>query len=105
MPEPQKHQEAVKAHTAVQCLDYRGFAASHLPELLTSFSSRESGLTDKEAAKRLASVGLNMITQKHERAVVLQFLTRFANPLVAVLIVIAGFSFFLGDKASAILVS
>ena len=45
-----------------------------------------TGLTSAEAARRLSQYGLNVLKQPLQRAVVLQFLTHFRNPLVLVLL-------------------
>ncbi len=58
------------------------------------------GLSSAEAKKLLAEHGLNEIPRKKE-SVVFQFLGRFKNPLVLVLLVAAIISAFSGDDASA----
>jgi len=62
------------------------------------------GLTETEAKQRLEEFGYNEPARKKERAMIIQILTKFLNPLVIVLLVIAGFSIFFGEKISAILV-
>ncbi len=62
------------------------------------------GLTETEAKQRLEEYGYNEPARKKERAIIFQILVKFLNPLVIVLLVIAGFSIFFGEKISAILV-
>ena len=53
-----------------------------------SMSSREAaGLSAIEAAARLQQVGPNRLNPALQRAVALQFLLQFKNPLVLVLLV------------------
>jgi Mg2+-importing ATPase len=62
------------------------------------------GLTETEAKQRLEEYGYNEPAREKERAIILQLLSKFLNPLVIVLLVIAGFSIFFGEKISALLV-
>src|SRR4051812_23245845 len=59
-----------------------------------------AGLTSREAAKRLAHYGPNALAQGPSRPVVLEFLSRFTNPLVIILMFAATLSAFLGDLVS-----
>ncbi|HVW67072.1 MAG TPA: magnesium-translocating P-type ATPase [Candidatus Peribacteraceae bacterium] len=93
------------SHTAARCEEYESFARAAEAGLYRSLQSSADGLKDAEASKRFAAVGPNVLVHKREKNIVIQFLLRFANPLVAVLLIIAAFSVFLGDIASAILVS
>ena len=60
-----------------------------------------TGLTQKEAAKRLAEFGPNEIVRAKKLSALVDFLLRFKNPLVLVLLVAAVISAFLGDPVSA----
>lgn len=62
------------------------------------------GLTETEAKQRLEEYGYNEPARKKERAIIIQLLAKFLNPLVIVLLIIAGFSIFFGEKISAFLV-
>src|ERR1051325_5580188 len=62
------------------------------------------GLTDREAHSRLLSTGLNEPAKKKKRTLLKQILSKFANPLVIVLLIIAAFSEFFGERISAALV-
>ena len=85
-------------------IDYLEFAELSVDALLERFKTRLNGLTDEEVEERQDEFGYNEIArQKH--SVVFQFVSKFSNPLVIVLLIIAGFSFFFGQKISGILVS
>lgn len=62
------------------------------------------GLTEQEAENRLLEYGLNEPARKKKRTIIIQIASKFLNPLVIVLLVIAGFSLFFGEKVEAILV-
>lgn len=63
------------------------------------------GLTSVEAASRLAQVGPNVIGGKQRKAVVLEFLYHFRNPLVLILLVAGVFSGITGDKTSFVIIN
>ena len=73
-------------------------------EVFKQFRTSSKGLSDEEAASRLQQYGFNEPARKKKRTIVLQILLKFVNPLVIVLLVIAGFSLFFGEQISAILV-
>ena len=62
------------------------------------------GLTEQEAQNRLELYGFNEPAKKKKRTILIQILSKFINPLVIVLLVIAAFSLFFGEKIEAILV-
>lgn len=59
-----------------------------------------TGLTSREAAKRLKRYGPNALAEGKKRPVILMFLSRFTNPLVIILLFAAILSVFLGDRVS-----
>jgi len=72
--------------------------------LLKGFATSPKGLADSEASARLEQYGYNEPAKKKKRAIVFQIVTKFFNPLVVVLLIIAAFSLFFGEKISAVLV-
>ncbi len=80
------------------------YVGSSTEKLLEKFSTSLKGLTESEVQGRLKQFGFNEPAPKKKKAVFLQLFSRFLNPLVIVLLVIAGLSLFLGEKISAILV-
>lgn len=73
-------------------------------ELLQKLRTSQKGLTDDEVSARLEEYGYNEPARKKKRTIIFQILSKFVNPLVIVLLIIAGFSIFFGEKISAILV-
>ena len=67
--------------------------------------SRPVGLTAADAAERLASVGPNAVAQAPHMRLALKVAKRFAEPLVAILLVAAAISGFTGDIASFAIIS
>jgi len=72
--------------------------------LFEKLSTSLKGLSDEEAQKRLIEYGYNEPAKKKKRTILFQIISKFFNPLVIVLLVIAFFSFFFGEKISAVLV-
>ena len=73
--------------------------------ILERFATSLKGLTTEEAEKRLEEYGYNEPVRKKKRSIVFQIISKFFNPLVIVLLIIALFSIFFGEKISAVLVS
>ena len=63
------------------------------------------GLSGEEARNRLEEYGTNELARPGRRAAILHLIFMFVNPLVIVLLVIAGISFYFGERVSALLVS
>jgi len=82
--------------------DYVRSDGASLLERLKTF---EKGLSDQEALTRLAFFGFNEPAKKKKRTILVQILSKIFNPLVIVLLIIAGFSEFFGERMSAILVA
>ena len=81
------------------------FWQSSLESLLAELRTDGSGLDEAEAARRIAVHGPNVLRPRRERAIVLQFLSRFGNPLVILLLVAATISAFTGDAASFVIIA
>jgi Mg2+-importing ATPase len=60
----------------------------------------EHGLASKDIARRLAEHGENLLTRRRRRRLVFDYLARFRNPLVLLLLVASAISAVLGDVAS-----
>ena len=60
--------------------------------LLDQLTSSPNGLNSAEAAARLKQFGPNLIHGERKRALVLQFLTKFRNPLVIILLIASALS-------------
>ncbi len=81
------------------------FWRSSLESLQTELRTDGSGLDEAEAARRIVAYGPNGLRPRHERAVVLQFLSRFGNPLVILLLTAAAISAFVGDVVSFVIIA
>ncbi|MFH0805029.1 MAG: cation-transporting P-type ATPase, partial [Patescibacteria group bacterium] len=73
--------------------------------VLGEMESHVIGLDDTEAAVRRRRWGQNEIASRHRRSILWQLGSRFASPLVLILLVIAAFSFVFGDRISATIVT
>jgi len=82
-----------------------GFWQQSIPELLKQLNATASGLTSNEAADRLKQVGPNVLRPPRKRAIVLQFLAKFKNPLVLILLIASAVSAFTGDVTSFFIIS
>jgi len=80
------------------------YISSTTDVLLSQLRTSLKGLSDEEASLRLEQYGSNEPAKRRKRTVLLQFASKFINPLVIVLVIIAGFSLFFGEKMSAVLV-
>ncbi|HEX7077578.1 MAG TPA: magnesium-translocating P-type ATPase [Candidatus Eisenbacteria bacterium] len=63
------------------------------------------GLTEEEAARRFLLHGPNLLRPRRRQAIAIQFLKRFGNPLVLLLLVAATVSAFTGDRASFVIIT
>jgi P-type Mg2+ transporter len=68
--------------------------------LLGQVAASPAGLSSAEAAARLAQFGPNLIHGERKKSLVLQFLAKFRNPLVIILLTASALSAFTGDAAS-----
>ena len=73
--------------------------------LLESNKVTPAGLTSGEAADRLTRYGPNILHTQRRNALLLQFLTKFRNPLVIILLVASVISAFTGDVTSFIIIT
>lgn len=81
--------------------DYIGSSGDSLFDKL---KTSQKGLSEQDAQRRLQQYGFNEPAKKKRRTILAQILSKFINPLVIVLLVIATFSLFFGEKIEALLV-
>ena len=81
------------------------FWQSSLESLQDELRADVGGLDQAEAARRRALYGPNVLRPHRERALALQFLSRFSNPLVILLLAAATIAAFLGDVASFVIIA
>lgn len=71
-----------------------------LPGLLQELESTVQGLPQKSVSSRLVSCGPNIVEPRFQRPLLLQFLSRFRNPLVLLLLAASLVSAFTADLVS-----
>lgn len=84
--------------------DFFDYAVNPANFVFAKLQTSEKGLSETEASARLEQYGYNEPARKKKRTIIFQILSRFLNPLVIVLLIIAGFSLFFGEKISAVMV-
>ena len=80
-------------------------AAATLSELFERLHSSETGLSAAEAATLLETVGPNRLEAAGRKPLIADFASRFANPLVLILLFAAAVSAFTGDVASFVIIA
>ncbi|HJV07110.1 MAG TPA: magnesium-translocating P-type ATPase [Chromobacteriaceae bacterium] len=73
--------------------------------LLQQLKSHPDGLSHAEAAERLAEFGRNVIHGERQRTLLVQFLAKFRNPLVIILLIASALSAVTGDVASFFIIT
>jgi Mg2+-importing ATPase len=81
------------------------FWQQNLKTLLESYKASPAGLTSREAAERLIRYGPNQFHPQRRNILILQFLAKFSNPLVIILLIASALSAFTGDLVSFIIIS
>ncbi|MBI3301098.1 MAG: magnesium-translocating P-type ATPase [Deltaproteobacteria bacterium] len=76
-----------------------------LATLQTQLGSGPGGLSSGEAAARLVQYGPNVFTSHRKRVLLLEFLSRFRNPLVILLLAASGISALTGEVTSFVIIS
>ena len=73
--------------------------------LMTRLATTAAGLDSTAAGQRLAAYGPNDAAAERRRPLVLQFLARFANPLIIILLLASALSAATGDVASFVIIA
>lgn len=81
------------------------FWQQNLTALLKAHKSSPNGLTSGEVAQRLKRYGANVFHPQRKHALLFQFLSKFSNPLVIILLIASAISTLTGDVASFIIIS
>lgn len=81
------------------------FWQQSLTALLEFHKATPTGLTNSEAATRLKQYGPNVFHPERKHAALLQFLSKFKNPLVIILLAASALSAFTGGVTNFIIIS
>jgi Mg2+-importing ATPase len=76
-----------------------------LPAGAADLAAGASGLAEAEAKARLARFGPNRFRERQERPLLLQYLARFKNPLVIILLVASAVSALTGEVANFLIIT
>ena len=71
---------------------------------LRAVQSSPSGLSSAEAQARISRYGANDVAKRKRRPLLLDILSKFKNPLIIILLIASGVSFFLGEETDAIII-
>jgi Mg2+-importing ATPase len=82
-------------------LHYATIDAAHC---LSETGSAMNGLPQQETERRLARFGRNVLVEKKRVGVIVEFLMHFRNPLVVILLMAAGVSYYLGAEVDAVII-
>ena len=74
------------------------------PPIITA-GARATGLSGAEATTRLLRYGPNVFRDHTERSLLVQFILRFKNPLVIILLLASAISAFTGEVANFLIIS
>jgi Mg2+-importing ATPase len=80
------------------------FWAVTIEELTHSLDTSEAGLTSSEAKRRLRTYGANRLQSASKTASLALLLRQFKSPLLLILLVAAGLSFFLNESIDAAII-
>jgi Mg2+-importing ATPase len=83
---------------------YYTYAKTDVEDVLLEFKTTADGLNTDEVKERIKNYGYNTPIKHHKKSVILEFLIKFTNPLVMVLLLIGLFTLFYAEKLSAIFI-
>ena len=76
-----------------------------LPDIESELAAGPAGLSSSEAAARLLRLGPNVFRDRRDRSALMQFMSRFTNPLVIVLLAASAISAFTGETANFVIIT
>ncbi len=80
------------------------FWSISVTEMLRKLGAKKEGLTSDEAQKRLALYGANLLKPKKRTDVLTLLISQFKSPIILILFLATGLSFFLHDKVDAFII-
>jgi len=84
--------------------ELRRFWSLRADELTRLLNTSTAGLTSTEAKRRLRTYGPNRLQTARKTANLVLFLRQFKNPLILILLVAVGLSFFLNESVDAVII-
>ncbi|MGZ4960748.1 MAG: HAD-IC family P-type ATPase, partial [Methylomonas sp.] len=76
-----------------------------IPQLQAARANDATGLSSAEALSRLTEFGPNLFRDRQQQSLLLQFLSRFKNPLVILLLVASAISAFTGEITNFVIIT
>jgi Mg2+-importing ATPase len=80
-------------------------SSSSIELIFKELNTSQKGLPEQEAQIRLKKFGTNEPAARKKTSILIQIILKFANPLIILLFIIAGFSLFFGQRISASIVA
>ncbi len=84
--------------------DNNNYSSLPIEKIFKDLQTSKNGLSEHEVRKRLALYGRNVIAEKKEINVILEFLSHFKSPLIIILLFAAGISAYFGESTNALIV-
>ena len=84
--------------------DYNEISKLTTEEILTKYHTKEEGLTNKEAQKRLNSDGKNIVIKEVNRSIFYFIFNSLKEEFIIILLVLAVINFSLGDKIGSLVI-
>lgn len=102
---PPKETRRGGAETAARDAELVTLSRLEPAELYASLGSSAAGLSAAEAAARLKTFGPNLVARERKPTIAEEIWNRARNPLNALLLTLAGLSYFLGDLRAALVIA
>ena len=83
---------------------YYSYAKSDVDTVIKELKTKTTGLSSEEVQERIKTYGYNDPIKRDRRPAIIQFLLKFTNPLIVILLAIGVFTFFYAEKFSAIFI-
>ncbi|MGV8141892.1 MAG: magnesium-translocating P-type ATPase [Candidatus Woesearchaeota archaeon] len=83
---------------------YYTYAKTDVEQILREFNTSKDGLCEADVRERIKKYGYNDPVKRDKKPVILEFLLKFTNPLIIILIAIGVFTLIYAEKFSAIFI-
>jgi Mg2+-importing ATPase len=98
---PAKPANATESQNSAQLLE---MARANTDTVLKNLGTQLDGLSDSEAAARLKQYGSNEIAREKRQSALMRLLVNIKNPLVLLLLALAGLSYLTGDLRAMVVI-